>query len=153
MTKAKLFMTGGSQAVRLPAEFRFEGDEVDIRRDSTTGDVVLSKPMASWEEYFDWVRTLELPRDFLEDRNQPEDDLCLTRCHGAGVADPLLDTEIASRLMRRRAQGRNRPAPIGRSVGIDFKHHHGGAALWRAPSRRPSHPLRPIEGPWAQGQR
>ena len=72
MTKAKLFITGGSQAVRLPAEFRFEGDEVDIRRDSTTGDVVLSKPIASWEEYFDWVRTLELPRDFLEERNQPE---------------------------------------------------------------------------------
>jgi len=24
MTKARLFMTGGSQAVRLPAEFRFE---------------------------------------------------------------------------------------------------------------------------------
>jgi antitoxin VapB len=69
MAKAKLFMTGGSQAVRLPAEFRFEGDEVDIRRE------VLSKPMASWEEYFDWVRTLELPRDFLEERNQPEDDL------------------------------------------------------------------------------
>ena len=37
MTKAKLFITGGSQAVRLPAEFRFEGDEVDIRRDATTG--------------------------------------------------------------------------------------------------------------------
>lgn len=33
MAKAKLFMTGGSQAVRLPAEFRFEGSEVDIRRD------------------------------------------------------------------------------------------------------------------------
>ena len=33
MTKAKLFTTGGSQAVRLPAEFRFEGDEVEIRRD------------------------------------------------------------------------------------------------------------------------
>ena len=75
MTKAKLFITGGSQAVRLPAEFRFEGDEVDIRRDSMTGDVVLSKSIASWEEYFDWVRTLELPRDFLEERTQPEDDL------------------------------------------------------------------------------
>jgi antitoxin VapB len=75
MAKAKLFMTGGSQAVRLPAEFRFEGEEVEIRRDSTTGDVVLSKPIASWEEYFDWVRTLELPCDFLEERNQPEDDL------------------------------------------------------------------------------
>ena len=81
----------------MPAEFRFEGDEVDIRRDSTTGDVVLSKPIASWEEYFDWVRTLELPRDFLEERNQPD---CATRCHGAGVAESLLDTEVASRLMR-----------------------------------------------------
>ena len=75
MTKAKLFNTGGSQAVRLPAEFRFEGDEVDIRRDAMTGDVVLSKPMASWEEYFDWVRTLDFPRDVLGERNQPEDDL------------------------------------------------------------------------------
>jgi antitoxin VapB len=45
MTKAKPFMTGGSQAVRLPAEFRFEGsEEVDIRRDPVTGEVVLSKP-------------------------------------------------------------------------------------------------------------
>ena len=75
MTKAKLFTIGGSQAVRLPAKFRFEGDEVEILRDSVTGDVVLSKPIVSWDEYFDWVRTLELPRDFLEDRNQPEDDL------------------------------------------------------------------------------
>jgi antitoxin VapB len=50
----------------LPAEFRFEGDEVEIRRDSTMGEVALSKPIVSWQEYFDWVRTLELPRDFLE---------------------------------------------------------------------------------------
>ena len=33
MTRAKLFTIGGSQAVRLPAEFRFEGDEVEIQRD------------------------------------------------------------------------------------------------------------------------
>ena len=32
---AKLFVNGGSQAVRLPAEFRFDGvDEVFIRRDA-----------------------------------------------------------------------------------------------------------------------
>jgi antitoxin VapB len=37
MTKAKLFTTGGSQAVRLPAEFRFEGSEVNIRCDPVTG--------------------------------------------------------------------------------------------------------------------
>ena len=53
MTRAKLFMIGGSQAVRLPAEFRFEGDEIEIRRDSITGEVVLSRPIASWDEYFD----------------------------------------------------------------------------------------------------
>jgi antitoxin VapB len=75
MTKAKLFMTGGSQAVRLPAEFRFEGDEVEIRRDSETGDVVLSKPIASWDEYFEWVRTLDLPKNLVRERNQPEDDM------------------------------------------------------------------------------
>jgi antitoxin VapB len=75
MTKAKLFTIGGSQAVRLPAEFRFEGDEVDIRRDFITGDVVLSKPIVSWDEYFDWVRTLALPSDLLRERDQPEDDL------------------------------------------------------------------------------
>jgi len=75
MTKAKLFMTGGSQAVRLPAEFRFEGSEVDIRRDPVTSEVVLSKPMKSWDDYFNWVRRLDLPDDFMEMRDQPKDDL------------------------------------------------------------------------------
>jgi antitoxin VapB len=85
MTKAKLFTTGGSQAVRLPAEFRFEGDEVDIRRDFVTGDVVLSKPIASWDEYFNWVRALELPSDLLRERDQPEDDMRdLLRRRGRG---------------------------------------------------------------------
>ena len=35
---AKLFMNGRSQAVRLPKEFRFEGNEVLIRRE---GDLVI----------------------------------------------------------------------------------------------------------------
>ena len=40
MNVAKLFTHGGSQAVRLPKEFRFEGTEVHVRR---VGDeVVLS---------------------------------------------------------------------------------------------------------------
>ena len=75
MAKAKLFTTGGSQAVRLPAEFRFEGSEVDIRRDPMTGDVILSKPRRSWDEYFDWVRTLGLLDDFPENRDQPKGHL------------------------------------------------------------------------------
>jgi antitoxin VapB len=39
---AKLFQNGGSQAVRLPAEFRFDADEVFVYRDEATGNVVLS---------------------------------------------------------------------------------------------------------------
>ena len=39
---AKLFRNGRSQAVRLPAEFRFDTKEVSIRKDPETGDVILS---------------------------------------------------------------------------------------------------------------
>ena len=49
---AKLFRNGRSQAVRLPAEFRFEGEEVFIRKDEKTGDVILSRRPASWDEFF-----------------------------------------------------------------------------------------------------
>lgn len=51
-TTAKLFKNGRSQAVRLPAEFRFEGSKVNIRRDPATGDVILSSPKATWDEFF-----------------------------------------------------------------------------------------------------
>ena len=52
---AKLFVNGGSQAVRLPAEFRFEESvEVYIRRDHVTGEVILSpKPgINTWAAFF-----------------------------------------------------------------------------------------------------
>jgi antitoxin VapB len=74
MPRAKLFNNGGSQAVRLPAEFRFDTEEVDVRRDAVTGDVVLSKPLVTWDDYFAWVATLDLPADFLIEREQPRDD-------------------------------------------------------------------------------
>lgn len=48
---AKLFKNGASQAVRLPAEFRFEGNEVFIRKE---GDkVILSPKPESWDDFFD----------------------------------------------------------------------------------------------------
>ncbi len=52
---ARLFNNGGSQAVRLPAEFRFDSDEVFVRRDDRTGDVILSKKAGwnTWKEYLD----------------------------------------------------------------------------------------------------
>ncbi len=51
MQTAKLFKNGRSQAVRLPAEFRFEGDEVVIRRDPLTGDVILSQRNRKFSEW------------------------------------------------------------------------------------------------------
>ncbi len=51
MQTAKLFMNGQSQAVRLPAQFRFPGVEVYIRKDERTGDVILSKRPPSWDNF------------------------------------------------------------------------------------------------------
>lgn len=51
MNKAKLFWTGRSQAVRLPKEFRFEGDEVRIRRQ---GNAVVLEPIAK-DTAKDWA--------------------------------------------------------------------------------------------------
>jgi antitoxin VapB len=67
---AKLFKNGSSQAVRLPAEFRFEGREVYVRRDEVTGDVILSnRPGAKvWREFFDTMHSINVPEDFLSDR-------------------------------------------------------------------------------------
>lgn len=65
---AKIFKTGRSQAVRLPAEFRFDTAEVFIRRDPLTGDVILSRRPQNWEALFDLQAQTELPQDFLTDR-------------------------------------------------------------------------------------
>ncbi|MEN3794620.1 AbrB family transcriptional regulator [Fulvimarina sp. MAC3] len=68
--RAKLFTNGARQAVRLPAEFRFDGDEVYIRRDETTGDVVLStRPgTRAWSDFFELMETIEVLDAFMADR-------------------------------------------------------------------------------------
>jgi len=79
ISTAKLFTTGGSQAVRLPAEFRFEGAaEIYIRRDEATGDVILSVRLPT-----DWATFMKrrsrigtvVPDDFLNpaERAQKEE--------------------------------------------------------------------------------
>jgi len=47
--KARVFMNGRSQAVRIPAAYRFKSAEVFIRQDPNTGDITLSEltPKAS----------------------------------------------------------------------------------------------------------
>ena len=52
-SKAKVFYSGRSQAVRIPAEFRFSTDEVYIRRDPQSGALILSEsPTKTWKEIF-----------------------------------------------------------------------------------------------------
>jgi len=46
-TRARLFWTGRSQAVRLPKELRFKGDTVLVRRE---GDAVILEPADEWPE-------------------------------------------------------------------------------------------------------
>jgi antitoxin VapB len=55
-------------AVRLPADCRFEGTEVFIRRDSLTGDVILSRRPESWKSFFALADEAGVPMDFMADR-------------------------------------------------------------------------------------
>ena len=61
---AKIFMNGRSQAVRLPAEFRFSVREVFIERQ---GDAVIIRPKPlGWDDFF--ARPSQVPEDFLAER-------------------------------------------------------------------------------------
>ncbi len=68
MMTAKLFENGRSQAVRLPKEYRFNGDEVAINK---VGDIVILMPKENkWSAF---LNSLELfSDDFMSDgREQP----------------------------------------------------------------------------------
>jgi len=71
ITKAKVFMSGRSQAVRIPAEFRFKTKEVFIRR-APDGDIVLSSSRSAkktLKEVFAMLDESGVPDDFLTDRD------------------------------------------------------------------------------------
>jgi len=70
MMTAKLFENGRSQAVRLPKEYRFEGDEVSINK---VGDIVILMPKEN--KWSGLLSSLELfSDDFMADgREQPQD--------------------------------------------------------------------------------
>jgi antitoxin VapB len=64
MTTARVFMSGNSQAVRLPKEFRFKGSEVEIFRRGE--EVVLREKARGMARVFEIIASL--PDDFLADR-------------------------------------------------------------------------------------
>jgi antitoxin VapB len=68
-TTAKLFRNGRSQAVRLPREFRFEGDRVRVRR---AGRGVLVEPMfTDLGEWFAELDQYDEETFMAEGRRQP----------------------------------------------------------------------------------
>ncbi len=69
---AKVFRSGNSQAVRLPKEFRFDVDEVEITRE---GDAVVLRPRGGLAERWPGLRAA-MEQGFSDDfmangRDQP----------------------------------------------------------------------------------
>lgn len=68
MKVAKLFKNGQSQAVRLPKEFRFEGEEVFIKKVGTMTILLPSKN--PWGPLLESIN--KFSNDFMEEREQPK---------------------------------------------------------------------------------
>ncbi len=67
MKTAKLFFNGQSQAVRLPKEFRFDGNMVFIKK---MGRATILLPIQnSWDLLFESLN--DFSDDFMQERNQP----------------------------------------------------------------------------------
>jgi antitoxin VapB len=71
MKIAKLFKNGKSQAVRLPKEFRFEGDEVYIKR---MGALIILLPINNpWRPLLDSLH--QFSDDFMNTRKKPKQQI------------------------------------------------------------------------------
>lgn len=67
MDTAKIFTNGRSQAVRLPKEYRFDDDEVFVKR---VGDAVVLLPRRGWGTLFAALEAFE--PGFTLEREQPD---------------------------------------------------------------------------------
>jgi antitoxin VapB len=68
MKTAKLFQNGGSQAIRLPSEFRFEGNKVYLKK---MGNMVVIIPEKnSFEKMWESLETVS--DDFMVKRDSME---------------------------------------------------------------------------------
>ena len=69
MDTAKLFINGRSQALRLPKAYRFEGDEVYIKKVSQ-GILLIPKDRTAWAV---WEKNLKkYDKPYMTERNQPD---------------------------------------------------------------------------------
>jgi len=81
-------MSGRSQHVTIPQEYRFRSSEVSIRRDPRSGDIILSEGPGTWADVFAALDAAHIPDDFLSeaerDRRPPA---------GRPALDELFDEE------------------------------------------------------------
>ena len=68
MVLAKVFKNGRSQAVRLPKEYRVDGDEVYIEKIGNS-ILIMPKKKSKWDVMRNALRNME---DFSIQRNQPD---------------------------------------------------------------------------------
>ena len=71
---AKIFINGRSQAVRLPAAFRFDVSEVYVRQDPATGDVILSRRPENWDGFVQALQGTAWPAEFLSQAERAQAD-------------------------------------------------------------------------------
>ena len=70
MPTARLFKSGNSQAVRLPKQFRFQGEEVEIFRRGK--EVVLREKSQGMRRAFELLASLPIDVDAIEElRKEP----------------------------------------------------------------------------------
>ena len=69
MDTAELFINGRSQALRLPKIYRFEGNEVYIKKISE-GVLLMPKNKTIWSIWENNLKKYETP--FITERNQPK---------------------------------------------------------------------------------
>ena len=67
MHTAKIFKNGKSQAIRLPKEYRLEGDEVYVNK--VGGTVILFAKEDPWKPFFESLGRFS--EDFMTERKQP----------------------------------------------------------------------------------
>lgn len=78
MTTAKLFWNGNSQAVRLPKEFRFMGNMVNIRKQ---GRQVIIEPIET-----DWA--------WLDDLGEPAPHMGASNCRKSPLAGQAIAQDL-----------------------------------------------------------
>jgi antitoxin VapB len=65
--RARVFMSGRSQHVTIPHEYRFRSSEVSIRRNPRNGEIILSEGPGPWSRVFEALDAIVVPDDFLSE--------------------------------------------------------------------------------------